>query len=345
MRMFNAVAHRRGARSQHALAKEVGLSRQALSAIENGRALPSTLVALKLARALVCRVEDLFAVTDGPVRATHAGKPRSGRATLAFIDERWIAHETDASDATAADALIDRDGTAQLLIDEPSARAALVCAGCAPALGLLASHTARRFKSRVSWLERSSGTALGLLERRQVHLAGAHLLDERTGDFNLSFARERCPDARVVTLARWEAGLVVPKGNPKKLKSAADLVRHGVRVVRREKGSGAEALLDRALLHKGPLTRGPLARGHFDVARAVSLGAAGAGVAIRGAALAFGLDFVPLAEERFDLVFPRALEADPRVRALLDTLTDHAFLAELQRLGGYATNDTGKVLQ
>jgi molybdate-binding protein/DNA-binding XRE family transcriptional regulator len=345
MRFFTDVARRRGVRTQDELAKEIGLSRQALSAIENGRALPSTLVALKLARALQCRVEDLFTITDGAVRARHAGKARAGRSTLAFIEGTWVAHETDASDVTAADALVERDGTAHLLTDEPGARAALVCAGCAPALGLLASHTARRFKSRVSWLERSSGAALDLLARKQVHLAGAHLFDEESGDFNLPFARQRCPDARVVTLARWEAGLVVPKGNPHRLKSAADLLRHRVRVVRREKGSGAEALLERALPHKGPLLRGPLARGHFDVARAVSLGAAGAGIAIRGAALAFGLDFVPLAEERFDLVFPRALETDPRVRALLDTLTDHPFLAELQRLGGYGIHDAGKVLQ
>jgi len=342
MRIINDVSRLRGDRTQDEVAKSIGVSRQALSAIENGRAVPSTDVALKLARALGCRVEDLFALGEGTLKTTgHTG----GRASLAFVSGRWVAHAADASDMSAADALVGRDGTARLLTDEPAARATLVCAGCAPALGLLASRTARHARSRVQWLERSSGAALDLLAREHVHLAGAHLFDEGSQDFNLAHVRARWPDARVVTLARWEAGLVVPKGNPQRLKSAGDLVRHRVRVVRREAGSGAEALLQRALAHKGPLLRGPLARGHFDVARAVAFGAAGAGVAIRSAALAFGLDFVPLAEERFDLVFSAALASDTRVQALLDTMTQRPFLSELKRLGGYAVHETGKVLQ
>jgi molybdate-binding protein/DNA-binding XRE family transcriptional regulator len=344
--LVSDVTRRRGGRTQEALAREVGISRQALSALENGHTVPSTDVALRLAAALGCRVEDLFALREGAVAATRAGTLRSGRAALAYVNERWVAHATDDADMAAADALVERDGTVRLLGDAAAARQSLACAGCAPALGLLASRTARRLRgSRVLWLERSSGAALDLLAKGEVHLAGAHLLDERTQDFNLAQVRAHCPDARVVTLARWEAGLVVPKGNPLRLKSAADLVRHRVRVVRRDVGSGAEALLKRALGGKGPLWRGPRAKGHLDVARAVAVGAAGAGVAIRSAALAFGLDFVPLAEERFDLIFPTALRDDARVKALLETLTGEPFLSELRRLGGHSMRDTGRVLQ
>jgi putative molybdopterin biosynthesis protein len=243
-----------------------------------------------------------------------------------------------------------RQRSIQLLRAADEARDALLCVGCAPALGLLTARTAERRGPRVVWLDCASEDALGHLARGHAHVAGAHLLDDPSGEYNVPRVRALMPDRalRVVELARWEAGLVVAAGNPRRIRGVADLARRGVTVARRPAGAGAEVLLQR-LLRQARVPRsaigldGPVVHGHLDVARAVALGAADAGVAIRNAALAFGLDFVPLAEERFDLVLGSDAAADPRVARLLDTLTGRAFRRELDCLGGYRTGDTGRV--
>src|SRR5207237_951426 len=157
--------------------------------------------------------------------------------------------------------------------------------------------------------------------------AGAHLYDEQSGEFNLPFVRRLVPgrDVLVVNLARWREGLVVARDNPRGIRSAADLARPDVRIVNREPGAGARRLLDRALDRAGVASgdvRGyrTVLGGHAAVAQAVAMGMADAGVAAESAALAHGLSFVPLAEERSDLVLPLALAREARGARILETL-------------------------
>jgi molybdate-binding protein len=191
--------------------------------------------------------------------------------------------------------------------------------------------------------------ALKALGRGEVHVAGLHLCDEETHEFNLPFVRRALPGRAMlfVNFASWEQGIVVRAGNPLRIRGAEDLVHPRVRLIQREPGAGAHKLLEQAIrakrLSPGDLrARGGVAFGHMEVARAIAMGAADAGIAIRGAALAFGLGFIPLAVERFDLVIPRALATDPRVERLVDTLGSSAFRRELDTVGGYVTHESGQ---
>jgi len=153
--------------------------------------------------------------------------------------------------------------------------------------------------------------------------------------------------ATVLHLARWETGIVVRRGNPLGFRGAADLCRPGLRLVRREAGSAARLLLESILRrHTGTpvdALEGALeVGGHFEVAHAIALGVADAGIAMRGAALAFGLDFIPLLEERFDLVADsEAVEAEELGR-LADTLASAGVRRDLESLGGYDVTRSGE---
>jgi molybdate-binding protein len=223
----------------------------------------------------------------------------------------------------------------------------VLVAGCAPLLANLAHRVGEgSVDARATWIPASSHRALDLLEAGMVHIAGLHLSDGKSRETNEHAVRRRFPGRRmlVVNLTRWRQGFVVAARNPLGIRDAADLLRPGVRVVGREPGTGADELFAR-LLAGGPGGQpdfsGPVAEGHLDVARRVHCGAADAGVAIESAALAWGLGFVPLVEERFDLVIPASIAETPPVSRFLDTLDDPGFRAEAASLPGYDTSISG----
>ncbi|MCY1005188.1 helix-turn-helix domain-containing protein [Nannocystis pusilla] len=343
-----AVREARGL-SQSELAAAASLSRQSVGAIEAGRATPAVDVALRLARALDCRVEELFALADAELRveAEPVGPVQAGRVALAHLGGRWVTYPL-AGEAMrlAADAIVaeppKRRGRVQVELVRPRAEAQdnLIVMGCAAALGVLADRlSGRAGAGRVMWLPRSSTQALAALAAEHTHVAGVHLIDGRTGEANVPDVRKHAAGAIVlITLARWEAGLLLAPGNPRKIRGAADLGRRGLRLVARETGSGSRRLLERELLRAGLSAAlagaAPVrASGHLEVAQAIASGAGEVGVATRDAAIAFGLEFVPLAEERYDLAIPRALLADPRLERFLDAMTSAAFRRELSSLG------------
>jgi putative molybdopterin biosynthesis protein len=346
--------------SQQALAERVGISRQALSALEAGRAIPGTDVALKVARALGCQVEALFAESEGPANVeaawAHGVHGRvNERVVLAEGDHGWVARPADAGrtqGVQAADGVVTRQRGAVVEIElfgaVQAAREGLVVMGCAPALGLLAARLGavpRRVPMR--WIYGTSGDALDALERGEVHMAGIHLRDEETGRYNLPHVERRFARKAmaIVNFASWEQGLVVAKGNPLALRTVQDVVRPRVRLVQREPGAGANKLLEQLLGPKrAPRRPALVARGHLEVAQAVAHGAADVGIAIGSVALAWGLDFIPLSAERFDLVFSEAMAADERVARLIDELGSGSFRRELESLGGYLTAESGHVV-
>jgi putative molybdopterin biosynthesis protein len=362
---------------QQELAERVGVSRQTLGALEAGGSVPATSIALQLARVLGCRVEDIFWLDeqgDSPLEAVLVGGPedrdlqlRAGRkrVALAAVDERWVAHLLDGQSATAFVAPADgvlatkgrREATSSSVRVQPlregrSLRENVFAAGCDPALALLAAHVGERWQGgRLHWLEAGSGAALDMIAARQVHVAGVHLYDEESGEHNVAPVRRRLGDRPVllVNLAIWEQGLVVASGNPRRVRRIADLARKGVRVVGREGGTGAQELLNRLAAEEGVPRKAVdlvgIARGHMAVAQAVAAGAADAGVATRAAAASHGLEFLPLAEARFDLVFPRgATGVDTRLQRLLDVLGSRRFKRDLGSLTGYGTTRTGQVV-
>lgn len=332
--------------TQTAMAEAVGVSRQALHALESGKSVPGVDVALRLAAVLGSSVEEIFssAANEARVVARLAGpkSPRTQRVTLAKINDSWVAHPLALRDHHAADGLFS-SGSVEPLGSLDRARRRLLVMGCAPALGLLASRLGDEVP--LTWLPGGSRTALEALARGDVHIAGIHHGSEDKRSSLVRAVLPRTPSLRV-TLADWELGLVVPRGNPKRIRSARDLAKPGVRVALREHGSGARAFLETALSKAHvPWSRlkqsGPNALGHLEVAERISLGVADAGITIGAAAHAFDLDFIPLVEERFELVIPRAFTRDERIERLVDVLASGPFRRELAQLGGYFTAPTG----
>ncbi len=198
------------------------------------------------------------------------------------------------------------------------------------------------------------GSLAGLLALRdgRSHLGGTHLLDPETGTYNVADVKRYLPDlpVRLVTLAHRDQGLIVAPGNPQSIRSLSDLTRKGVTFVNRQAGSGTRVLLDYEL-EKAELSPDDV-QGydqeeftHMAVAVQVAAGGADAGLGILAAAKALGLDFVPVATERYDLCIPEAYLDDPRICALLTVLEDPDFRAAVEALGGYHVAEMGQVIQ
>ncbi|HEX7596991.1 MAG TPA: substrate-binding domain-containing protein [Polyangia bacterium] len=377
MRTSLRVMRQRLSMQQNDLATQIGVSRQTLSAIESGETVPSTLIALNLARALNCRVEDLFSigedagilearfVKDGVAPVTSRPSRAAShkvRVALGQVDRQWVARSLD-DDAplalgTPADGIATLpkggrgSGTVRVrpLRDLEALRRNLLVAGCDPALGLLGRHLEERFRGpRLHWIELASRPALEELAEKRVHIAGLHLDDVKAENRNAGAVRSRfgTQPMILVTLASWELGLVSRAGRAPR--SVADLARKGTRVIGREPGAAAQELLESALKAAGLRLDGidvvAQARGHRAVAQTVAAGLGDAGIATRAAAVSFGLSFEPLAESRFDLVFSGDFATDLRVQATLDCLSSSRFRKDLGAMTGYRTSRTGDTVQ
>jgi putative molybdopterin biosynthesis protein len=341
-----AIREARGI-SQAALADAASLSRQSVSAIETGRATPAVDVALRIARALECRVEDLFASPAQAALEVEPASPALGaRVALARVAGRWVAHPLQRTELrAAADGLVESVAAKRAAVTPLRSAAELsrtiVVMGCAVGLGVLAERlNTRSGAGRFLWLSRSSTAAVEALSRRHTHVAGVHLVDPDTGEADLRAVRALARSAPVAlfTLARWELGLVTAAKNPKRIRSVADFSRRGLRLVTREPGAGAQRVLEAELRRAGlPLSIARAAQvrasGQLEAACAVSIGAADGGIVSRDAALAFGLEFQPLSEERYDLVVPASELDDPRISRLLEEVTAQSFRRELESLG------------
>jgi molybdopterin molybdotransferase/putative molybdopterin biosynthesis protein len=355
--------------SQKQLAELAGITRQAICAVEANQYSPSTSVALKLAQVLRCRVEDLFYLKgDGEVIEGELIGPlpkglNKVRAQVSQIGARvlvrpFVGLGELATLSTTADGLILGPGSdskhvrVQLFENRQALGRNIVIAGCDPAMFLASEHLKQRTEDHLVPRLMGSSIAIGALKRGEVHVAGVHLIDERSGAWNLPYLDRNLTgmDCIVVTFAHWQEGLIVGQGNPKKISGVQDLARPGIKIVNRENGSGARRLLDRQLESCG--IQPAKVKGydnevlsHLEVAARVKAGLADAGVGIEAAASICGLDFIPLQRERYDLVIPKThYDALPGLRRLLDMMVSKTFRDELDGLGGYDTREIGKVV-
>lgn len=229
-------------------------------------------------------------------------------------------------------------------------RTAVITGSHDPMLDLLAGELAARFPgSRLASASVGSLGGIVALGRGETHLAGMHLLDEATGEYNLPDLRRQLGGqaVRVITFAHREQGLVVAAGNPLNVQGLDDLRR--LRYVNRQRGAGTRVLLDYMLKQRG-LTSDEIAGygheeyTHMAVAGAVASGVADCGMAVRSAAIALGLDFISIGWERYDLVIPAAQFDHPIVQQVLDVVGDDGFKQRLAAQPGYAVDETGQLV-
>ena len=348
--------------SQIQLGELVGLTRQSIAAIENGDAVPSTEVALRLARAFGVSVESLFRLDDEPrgtelVEASGIGARLPGRVRVAAVGARRVAYGlglADTSGSPPADGIgaLSNDGQVVLnpFRDRPPSPD-LVVAGCDPAFGLVRERLQREHGLEVLWLRTGSRAALEALARGVVHVAGMHLEDPDSGGYNGPWVQRLVPfPATRFGFATWQQSLLLGHGNPLGIQALTDLARPEVRFLNREPGSGSRALIERALAGSGlegadiPGYLDTSADGHETVARAIASGAAHAGVAIHAVGHALGLPALPLAEEPYELVVPDHFLELPAVHVLLGELRRPAIREQVEALTGYDASDMGRVV-
>jgi putative molybdopterin biosynthesis protein len=217
-------------------------------------------------------------------------------------------------------------------------------------LDVIAQHLAARDRRLASANVGSLG-GLVALRRGEAHLAGSHLLDPETGEYNISAVRQYLPDVpvRLISLVGRSQGLIVRKGNPKGINSLEDLTRPEVIFVNRQRGAGTRVLLDYHLgLMKIPKDK---LRGypqeeytHLAVAAAVASGRADCGLGIAAAAQALDLDFIPLYEERYDLVIPSEYAQGELLEPLFEILEEPGFRATIAALPGYDVARMGELV-
>lgn len=366
----NRLAQIRKARGIGAsdLARRVSVSRQTIYAIEVGTYVPNTELALHLARELEVTVDELFSLSTAVPNApesleadilTASSTTKGQPVRICQIGSRWVGvpvpstsyfmPEADGVFKTASRS----NGRADLVVfaKDEAAQKRLLLAGCDPATSLLSNMVERTSGVEVISTAAASRLALTWLKAGKIHIAGSHLEDPTTGEFNLPYIRTMFPDEEVlvVTFARWEEGFVVAPQNPKKIRKAEDIVRRGVRFVNREAGSGSRALLDSILETAGVAAAkvqgyDRIAWGHLPAAYHVLSGDADACIATKSAAQTFGLDFVPLRDARYDFVMRKRTAELPAVKALLDVLQRATLRRKLEVLAGYDTSETGSVV-
>ena len=338
--------------SQAELANRVGVSRQALNAIERGTRVPSTTLALHLARALDCRVDELFELPSAPsFRATLADPNRTPRRVrVGRIEDRWIAHGV--ADGSAADGIVTRTVAApdtadvEPLLDLRRLDANVFVAGCAPLLGVLSDYVTRDAKrgspsvgNRSTWVPANNERACRLLAEGLVHVAGVHLDNPkslgRLANRHFSKVNVRC-----VHLTRWHLGLVLQPGNPLGLRGVGDIAQRAARLIVREAGAGANRLLI-AEASTGEPTPTAVARSHQETAQLIQLGIGDVGVAIEAVAIARELEFIPLLEESYDLLVPAEFLQLPHVSQFFDALNGRSFRAEAAAMPGYDLANVG----
>ena len=215
----------------------------------------------------------------------------------------------------------------------------------------LAASALRERDPGLTLVSSNVGSLGGLAAVRDglCHVAGSHLLDPASGAYTLPYVDRvlGADQGAVIRLVHRQQGLLVAPGNPLGLSGVADLARPGLRYVNRQRGAGTRVLLDHELQRHG-VDVGAVdgydreESTHLAVAAAVAAGRADTGLGIRAAAAAFGLDFVPVAEEPYDLVTTPEVLASGVLDPLLELLADPAFRASVEALGGYSTAETGR---
>jgi putative molybdopterin biosynthesis protein len=296
--------------------------------------------------------EEFLRVKVGKVGDTFISTPvsRGAGVLMSLVRADGFVRIPAMSEGIGAGAEID----VELLRSKEEIENTVVCIGSHDnALDLLANVLKKRHPGcSLSSAHVGSMGGLIALKKGEAHMAGTHLLDEETGEYNVPFIRRLLGDKKIalINLVYREQGLLVLKGNPKNIKGFDDLTRSDVVFVNRQAGAGTRLLTDKCLKELGidPHTVKGYEREeytHMGVASAVLTGVADTGLAILASARALNLDFIPVAKERYDIAVPMEFLDLEMVRNLLTIIReDREFRETVSSLGGYDISDMGKVM-
>lgn len=189
------------------------------------------------------------------------------------------------------------------------------------------------------------------VRRGEAHAAGCHLLDTETGKYNTAFVKKYFPKGgvKLVSCVGRQQGLMVAPGNPLGIEKFSDITKENLRYVNRQKGSGTRILTDYLCKQENIDTdaiygydREELT--HNSVAVQIASGSADAGMGIYSAAQLYGLDFIPICIEEYDLLIPEMCWQTPQVQQLIATLKSEAFKEKILAMGGYTLDQPGEVI-
>jgi len=290
------------------------------------------------------------------------------RVNIGKVDERYVATPLaraagSITTLTRAEGILripqlsegitqDQEIEAELLVPEEALKQTIVVIGSHDIAIDILGDEVRRGGRNIRISSGNVGSLGGLLALRKgtCHMAGSHLLDTETGEYNISYIRRYVKGLKIAVfhLTLRDQGLIVARGNPKEIEGIRDLTRTDIAFVNRQAGSGTRVLLD---YHLKQAEIAPDAiKGydheeftHMAVAVDVLSGAADCGMGIYAAARALELDFVPIAREQYDLLIPSRLLDQPTIRTILDTVRSAHFRERILSLGGYDPSKSGEL--
>jgi molybdenum cofactor synthesis domain-containing protein len=325
--------------------------RPLLYSLQGGRAPEPRIIKVQPSRDLPSKlgIEEFLRVNIGRVgdKTVATPLPRAAGSITTLTRAEGIIRIPALSEGVSHDEEVE----AELLVGEDEINNTIVVIGSHDiTIDLLADEVRKRGHNiRISSGNVGSLGGLIALRRGICHLAGSHLLDTETGEYNLSYIRRylRGVKVSVFHLVLRDQGLIVAKGNPKRIKSIEDLPREGIAFVNRQAGSGTRVLLDYKLAQRRINPESIQGYDHEEfthmaVAVDVLSGAADCGVGIYAAAKALGLDFIPMEQEQYDLVLPSSVLDNPRMQLLLETIRSPEFRERVLALGGYDPSKSGE---
>jgi putative molybdopterin biosynthesis protein len=241
----------------------------------------------------------------------------------------------------------------ELLRPEEEVEGTVLCAGSHDlSIDILGDQLKRDFPgARIAASNVGSLGGLTAIARCETHIAGTHLLDPATGRYNIPDIQRSIPEAALtlVRLVQREQGLLVQRGNPKKISGLKDLPRADVTFVNRQPGSGTRVLLDYELERQKISPESIRGYGreeftHMAVAVAVASGLADVALGVRSAANALRLDFIAVGEEQYDLIIRRSFCDSQSGANLLQVIRSASFRKAVEALGGYDASGAGEII-
>ncbi|NUU95768.1 molybdenum cofactor biosynthesis protein [Marinitoga sp. 1135] len=218
-------------------------------------------------------------------------------------------------------------------------------------IDLLADYI-KRYDKNINIVSANVGSIGGIMAiaKGYAHMAGMHLLDPESGEYNISYIEEYIDEYTLMNLSYREQGFIVQKGNPKGIKTFSDLTKDGVRYINRQKTAGTRILLDYHLEKEGISSDeihgySDEEYSHVNLALKIKKDMADVGLGIKAAANIYDLDFVPVAHERYDLLIHPSFIDDPRFKLIQEIIGSEEFKRDAEKLGGYLLKDTGNFIR